>query len=132
MEINGTVEGMDDITVENKGKLFIWSHANTDGEPTGVITATNISVKAGGKFEPLTSGDHQMKLKLTRLVVNGNGYLRTNELQVDSVNITVDLSGMIYNIVLLCKDRLVILQKLCFGVCRSQFVGLSIHMIVSL
>jgi hypothetical protein len=30
-EINGTIIGLDDISVENEGELYIWSYANTEG-----------------------------------------------------------------------------------------------------
>ena len=91
-ELNATLSGFDDITVENDGRLFIWSFARSNGKPAGEIHCTNISVRAGGKFEPLTAVD-QMKLVVTRLVVNGKGYVRTNKLYVKAVNVTVDLSG---------------------------------------
>ncbi|WAR26294.1 hypothetical protein MAR_011998 [Mya arenaria] len=91
-EINGTIEGMDVITVENRGELYIWSHANSDGYEKGEIKATNISVRAGGKFEPLAAV-RKMKLYVTRLVINGNGYVRTNNLQLNATNVTIDLSG---------------------------------------
>jgi len=92
-EINGTIEGMDDVTVENEGELYIWAYANSHGYPQGQIKATNISVRAGGKFEPLAVPERQMKLSVTRFVVNGNGYVRTNNLQLNATNVTIDLSG---------------------------------------
>ena len=93
VEINATVSGMDEITMENAGELFIWSYARTEGYPAGEFHTTNISIRAGGKFEPLTV-ETQMKLVVVRVVVNGNGYFRTNNLYLDAVNVTVDLSGM--------------------------------------
>lgn len=93
VEINGTIEGMDVINVENDGELYIWSYANTDKYDEGQLLATNISVRAGGKFEPLTA-EKQMKLNVTRLVINGNGYVRTNNLQLSATNVTIDLSGI--------------------------------------
>lgn len=93
-EINATVSGMDEITVENNGELYVWSYARTDGYPEGEIHCTNISVRAGGKFEPLTAVQ-QIKLVVTRVVVNGNGYFRTNSLYLDAVNVTIDLSGKV-------------------------------------
>ncbi|XP_060557569.1 uncharacterized protein LOC132717977, partial [Ruditapes philippinarum] len=91
-EINGTIEGMNVIAVENEGELYIWSYANSDGYKEGQLVATNISVRAGGKFEPLTAVE-QMNLIVTRLVVNGNGYVRTNSLKLNATNVTIDLSG---------------------------------------
>lgn len=91
-EINATIEGMDVIAVENEGELYLWSYANTDGQDEGVITATNISIRAGGKFEPL-SAEKQMNLIVARLVINGNGYVRTNSLKLNATNVTIDLSG---------------------------------------
>lgn len=91
-EINGTIEGMDVIAIENEGELYIWSYANTAGYKAGEIVATNISVRAGGKFEPLTAVE-QMQLYVTRLIVNGNGYVRTNNLRLNATNVTIDLSG---------------------------------------
>ena len=91
-EINGTIEGMNVIAVENDGELYIWSYANSDGYKEGQLVATNISVRAGGKFEPLTAVK-QMNLVVTRLVVNGNGYVRTNNLKLNATNVTIDLSG---------------------------------------
>ena len=91
-EINATVSGMDEITIENAGELYIWSYARTTGFPAGEFHTTNISVRAGGKIEPLTA-ETQMKLVVTRIVVNGNGYFRTNSLYLDVVNVTIDLSG---------------------------------------
>ena len=91
-EINGTIEGMDVIAIENEGELYIWSYANTNGLKEGEIQATNISVRAGGKFEPLMA-EKQMNLYVTRLIVNGNGYVRTNNLKMNATNVTIDLSG---------------------------------------
>ena len=91
-EVNGTIEGMDDITIENEGRLYIWSYANSDGYDEGVVVATNISVKAGGRFEPLAA-EKQMYLQVVRLIVNGNGEVRTNNLRLNATNVTVDLSG---------------------------------------
>ena len=95
VELNATVSGMDEITVENGGQLYIWSYAKTEGFPSGEFHTTNISIRAGGKFEPLTA-EEQMRLVVTRVVVNGNGYFRTNNLYLDAVNVTIDLSGMHY------------------------------------
>lgn len=97
-EINGTIEGMDVIAIENEGELYIWSYANTDGYKEGEIKATNISVRAGGKFEPLMA-EEQMNLYVTRLVVNGNGYVRTNNLRLNATNVTIDLSGNFLSII---------------------------------
>ena len=58
----------------------------------GEIHCVNISVRAGGKFEPLTAIE-QIKLVATKVHVNGNGYFRTNSLYLQAVNVTVDLSG---------------------------------------
>jgi len=96
-EINGTIEGMDDITVENKGELYIWAYANSDTYNQGEIKATNISVRAGGKFEPLAVPERQMKVFVKRLVINGNGYVRTNNLQLNATNVTIDLSGKYFS-----------------------------------
>ena len=91
-EINGTIIGLDDISVENEGELYIWSYANTEGHDEGTLKLTNISVRAGGKFEPLTAVK-VMTINVTRVLVNGNGYVRTNHLQLHSINVTIDLSG---------------------------------------
>ena len=87
--------GLDDISVENEGELFIWSYANTHGDPQGTFSVTNISVRAGGKMEPLTSGAIQMTVVAVTVVVNGRGYIRTNDLQMNATNVTIDLSGLI-------------------------------------
>ncbi|KAL4226615.1 hypothetical protein ACF0H5_014598 [Mactra antiquata] len=92
VEINGTIEGMDVVTIENEGGLYIWSYANTDGYNEGQIIATNITVRAGGIFEPLAA-EKVMKLNVTRLIVNGNGYVRGNHLELGATNVTIDLSG---------------------------------------
>lgn len=92
-EINGTIIGLDDISVENEGELYIWSYANTEGLPEGSLQLTNISVKAGGKFEPLTA-EKVINITVIRVLVNGNGYVRTNHLKLHAVNVTIDLSGI--------------------------------------
>ena len=92
MELNGTFTELGELTVENGGKLYIWSLANTKGKPVGEIHCINITVKAGGKFEPLTAVD-QMKLVATRVEVKGYGYMRTNNLHLKTVNLTIDQSG---------------------------------------
>ena len=95
-EINGTIIGLEDISVENGGKLYIWSYANTEGSPEGTLELPNIAVKAGGKFEPLTTENNiVMKINVTTVTVNGNGYVRTNHLELHAVNVTIDLSGMV-------------------------------------
>ena len=91
-EINGTIIGLDDMSVENKGELYIWSYANTEGLPEGSLRLTNISVRAGGKFEPLTA-EKVININVTRVIVNGNGYVRTNYLELHAINVTIDLSG---------------------------------------
>ncbi|XP_076091252.1 uncharacterized protein LOC143063127 [Mytilus galloprovincialis] len=91
-EINGTIIGLDDISVENEGELYIWSYANTEGLSEGSLQLTNISVKAGGKFEPLTA-EKVINITVVRVLVNGNGYVRTNHLKLHAVNVTIDLSG---------------------------------------
>ena len=93
-EINATVSPVKDFTIENGGELYIWSYARTAGQPEGEIHCVNISVRAGGKFEPLTAVE-QIKLVATKVHVNGNGYFRTNSLYLQAVNVTVDLSGRI-------------------------------------
>ena len=92
LALNCTLTGMDEIAVENNGELYIWSYANTAGQPRGVIVATNITVRAGGKFEPLAA-DKTLQINVTNLIVNGNGYLRTNDLVVYAYQLTIDLSG---------------------------------------
>ena len=91
-EINSTLSPVKDFTIENGGELYIWSYARTNGYPVGEIHCVNISVRAGGKFEPLTAIE-QIKLVATKVHVNGNGYFRTNSLYLQAVNVTVDLSG---------------------------------------
>ena len=94
MEVNGTVEGAQDIAIEDEGELYIWSHANSHGHSQGVIQAINISVRAGGKFEPLTAHDGpRMELRTTRLTVNGFGYIRVNDIHIRTGNLTVDVGG---------------------------------------
>ena len=94
-ELNGTIIGLDDISVENGGKLNIWSYANTKGYPEGTLNLLNIVVKAGGKFEPLTTENNiVMKINVTTITVNGNGYVRTNYLKLYAENCTIDLSGL--------------------------------------
>jgi len=95
MQQNGTVEGASDLAIEDNGELYLWSYARTSGDPEGVFRAVNISVRPGGKFEPLTvEGAAKMVLKLTRFTVNAFGYVRTNDLAVTTENFTIDLSGM--------------------------------------
>ena len=94
MEQNGTVEGASDLAIEYNGALYLWSHARTSGYPEGVFRATNISVRPGGTFVPLTvDGAAKMVLKLTRFTVNGFGNVRTNDLTITTENFTIDLSG---------------------------------------
>ena len=94
MEINGTIEGVADIAVENDGELYLWSFANTANDPQGVFRAINVSVRAGGKFEPLTAdGAPRLALHLQRMEVNAHGYVRTNNLLLTTQNLTIDLSG---------------------------------------
>ena len=94
MQQNGTVEGASDLAIEDNGALHLWSYARTSGDPEGVFRAVNISVRPGGKFEPLTvEGAAKMVLKLTRFTVNAFGYVRTNDLAVTTENFTIDLSG---------------------------------------
>lgn len=91
-ELNATLIGIDEVVVENNGELYIWSYANTIGFPEGTINVTNITIRAGGKFEPLTA-EKRMRLEAVRVIVNGKGYLRTNNLELHSTNVTIDLSG---------------------------------------
>jgi len=94
MEQNGTVEGASDLAIEENGTLYLWSYARTSGDPEGVFRATNISVRPGGMFVPLTvDGAAKMVLILTRFTVNGFGYVRTNDLAITAENVTIDLSG---------------------------------------
>ena len=95
VELYATIFGMGVITVENGSVLYVWSYAKTYGKPDGEIHCINISVRAGGKFKPVIA-ETQMKLVVVRVVVNGKGYLRTNSLYLEAVNVTVDLSGEIY------------------------------------
>lgn len=37
VEINGTVEGAQDLAIENEGEVLIWSYANTLGDPVGTF-----------------------------------------------------------------------------------------------
>lgn len=94
VENNGTIFNVEEITVENKAGLYLWSYGRTEGNPEGHYTLTNLSIKAGGHAEALTADLGPMiQLVLTRLTINGNGDLRTNRLKLNAVNITVDLSG---------------------------------------
>ena len=76
MEVNGTIEGANDMTMEDEGELYIWSYANTDGDPAGVIALENFTVRAGGKFEALSAdgSPNKMRIETTRFTVNGYGY----------------------------------------------------------
>ena len=94
MHQNGTVEGASDLAIEDKAVLYLWSHARTAGDPEGVFRAVNISVRPGGKFEPITvDGAAKMVLKLTRFTVNAFGYVYTNDLSITAENFTIDLAG---------------------------------------
>ena len=97
MEMNGTLEGTEDFTVENAALLYIWSHANTLGAPKGVIQLANLTIRAGGKAEALSAADGtaRMTLNLTNLVINGRGYMRTNDIVINAENVTIDLSGLV-------------------------------------
>lgn len=93
-ENNGTVSGVDEFTVENQARLYIWSHGRTVGRPNGQYALTNVSVKAGGRAEFLTADSGPVvELMVTRLIINGKGVVRTNHLRLTSVNVSVDLSG---------------------------------------
>jgi hypothetical protein len=60
---------LEDISVENGGKLYIWSYANTEGSPEGTLELPNIAVKAGGKFEPLTT-ENNIVMKINVFLIN--------------------------------------------------------------
>ena len=113
-EFNGTIIGLDDIAVENEGELYIWSYANTQGSPVGTINVTNITVRAGGKFEPLAS-DRQIVIEVVRMIINGKGYVRTNNMHLFATNVTIDLSGRYFiegfMLVLLSKFANVIMKR---------------------
>ena len=107
MEINGTIEGAADIAVENEGELYLWSFANTANDPQGVFRAINMSVRAGGKFEPLTAeGAPRLALHVQRMEVNAHGYVRANNLLMTTQNLTIDLSGKVLIIVMLVVSSL--------------------------
>ena len=93
-ENNGTVSGVDEFTVENQARLYMWSHGRTVGRPNGQYALTNVSVKAGGRAEFLTADSGPVvELMVTRLIINGKGVVRTNHLRLTAVNVSVDLSG---------------------------------------
>ena len=93
-ENNGTVSGVDEFTVENEAQLYMWSHGQTVGRPTGQYALTNVSIKAGGRAEFLTADlGPVVELIVTRLTINGKGVVRTNHLRLTAVNVSVDLSG---------------------------------------
>ena len=84
MELNGSTEGAADIAVENEGELYLWSFASTTKDPQGVSRAISVSVRAGGKFEPLTAeGAPRLALHLQRMEVNTHGYVHSNNLLMD-------------------------------------------------
>ena len=95
MEVNGTIKGAEDITIEDSGELYLWSYAHTDGNAVGTVKLENISIRAGGKCEALTAdgSTNKMVIDTTRFIVNGYGYFRTNELHLKTGNLTIDLSG---------------------------------------
>ena len=95
MELNCTLERARDITVENNGQLYMWSNGHSAGSDRGTFIFDKVYVRAGGKYEALTAdAGARMKLEITTLVINGHGYLRTNEIHIQAENITVDLSGV--------------------------------------
>lgn len=61
-ELNGTLEGTDDISVENDGELFIWSHARSFEQPAGEIHLDQLSVRSGGKVQALSADDSVNKM----------------------------------------------------------------------
>ena len=85
------------MTVEDRGELYVWSYAHTDGDTVGTMKLENITIRAGGKFEALTAdgSGYNMMIQTTMFTVNGHGYFRTNELHLTTENLTVDLSGMV-------------------------------------
>ncbi len=95
MEVNGTVEGAQDIAVEDGGELYIWSYAHSAEMPQGVIRVENLTVRAGGELQCLTvdEGVPRFKLEAVRVTVNGYGYFRTNDIHIAAHNLSVDLSG---------------------------------------
>ncbi|CAH1775844.1 unnamed protein product, partial [Owenia fusiformis] len=97
MENNGTIKQVEDIGIENGGKMHLWSLGHKEGEPNGAYRFENISIRAGGLFEPLTAdGASRMALNMTRLTVNGRGVMRCNDIHMEMENMTVDLSGEVH------------------------------------
>ena len=94
MRLNCTLEGAQEMTVENRGELTVWSHARSAGRALGVLAAANISVRAGGLLELLVGeGAPPMKVYATSVTVNGLGRLHTNQLLLTADNVTIDRSG---------------------------------------
>lgn len=91
---NGTIFGVDEFTIENEARLYLWSHGCTRGLSEGQYAVINITIKAGGKAELLSAETGQaFNLFVSSLTINGNGALRTNRLKLTAINVTVDLSG---------------------------------------
>ena len=102
VELNGSIEGAADIVVENEGELYLWSFASTANDPQGVSRAISVSVRAGGKFEPLTAeGAPRLALHLQQMEVNTHGYVHSNNLLMTTQNLAIDLSGNVLIIIML-------------------------------
>ena len=93
-KLSGTISGLKTLTVENKGYFLMTSDANTANEPIGTLHVTNISARAGSQIDFLkTENGSWITVNLTNIVVNSKGNVRTNNLLLYAVNVTVDLSG---------------------------------------
>lgn len=94
LKLGGTISGLETLAVENKGYFLMTSDANTMNQPIGTLHLTNISARAGSQVEFMkTANGIRVEVNLTNLVVNSNGNVRTNDLLLHAMNVTVDLSG---------------------------------------
>jgi hypothetical protein len=97
-EINGTLEGTKELTIEDEGELWLWSHARTGGMEQGKVEVEVLNVRAGGKMEALSAADLDalMKIQANNITVSGNGYFRTNNIYINSTYLDIDLAGVMH------------------------------------
>ncbi len=94
MEINGTLADALDFVVDSGGELYLWSYGMSRDEQEGTFDCVNMTVRSDGKLEMLTVDDgNEMTLKLTTMIVNAGGYVRTNQLHLVAENMTIDVAG---------------------------------------
>ncbi|XP_077861760.1 LOW QUALITY PROTEIN: uncharacterized protein LOC100369350 [Saccoglossus kowalevskii] len=94
MECNGTLANVADLTVETGGFLYLWSYGSTYNQLDGVYEFGNVTIRADGKFELLTVANYsRMSLGVTLLDVKAGGYVRTNDMKLTAVNVTIDVAG---------------------------------------